>query len=360
MEFPGSHHHHHVSHHHNRRDDSDDEDERRSGNFYPPPGSAAFPPQPPAPYSHNEFGSGHHYPTPPQSEPFYEAPPPPPKPFREETQVFHVPPQPYGGSGYDNPTPNFPPPQTHHHESSYGGSGYDNPNPSFPPQPTHHHESSYGGSGYDNPTPNFPPQQTHHQESSYGGIGHNPPKNYPSQVTHVSHDPMGGATHHSSGPVPGLDLASKPSHKVYSKANPDFNLTIRDGKVLMARADPHDPYQSWFKDERYSTRVKDEEGSPCFALVNKATGQAMKHSVGASHPVQLIPYKPDMLDESVLWAQSKDMGEGFRTIRMVNNIRLNVDAFHGDKKSGGVRDGTTIVLWQWNKGDNQLWKIVRQ
>ncbi|CAN1233564.1 Ricin B-like lectin EULS3 [Linum perenne] len=305
MEFPGSHHHHHVSHHHNRRDDSDDEDERRS------------------------------------------APPPPPKPFREETQVFHVPPQPYGGSGYDNPTPNFPPPQTHHHESSYGGSGYDNPNPSFPPQPTHHHESSYGGSGYDNPTPNFPPQQTHHQ-------------NYPSQVTHVSHDPMGGATHHSSGPVPGLDLASKPSHKVYSKANPDFNLTIRDGKVLMARADPHDPYQSWFKDERYSTRVKDEEGSPCFALVNKATGQAMKHSVGASHPVQLIPYKPDMLDESVLWAQSKDMGEGFRTIRMVNNIRLNVDAFHGDKKSGGVRDGTTIVLWQWNKGDNQLWKIVRQ
>ncbi|CAN1233571.1 Ricin B-like lectin EULS3 [Linum perenne] len=227
MEFPGSHHHHHVSHHHNRRDDSDDEDERRSGNFYPPPGSAAFPPQPPAPYSHNEFGSGHHYPTPPQSEPFYEAPPPPPKPFREETQVFHVPPQPYGGSGYDNPTPNFPPPQTHHHESSYGGSGYDNPNPSFPPQPTHHHESSYG-----------------------------------------------------------LDLASKPSHKVYSKANPDFNLTIRDGKVLMARADPHDPYQSWFKDERYSTRVKDEEGSPCFALVNKATGQAMKHSVGASHPVR--------------------------------------------------------------------------
>ncbi|CAN1233569.1 Ricin B-like lectin EULS3 [Linum perenne] len=148
--------------------------------------------------------------------------------------------------------------------------------------------------------------------------------------------------------------------QVYSKANPDFNLTIRDGKVLMARADPHDPYQSWFKDERYSTRVKDEEGSPCFALVNKATGQAMKHSVGASHPVQLIPYKPDMLDESVLWAQSKDMGEGFRTIRMVNNIRLNVDAFHGDKKSGGVRDGTTIVLWQWNKGDNQLWKIVRQ
>lgn len=44
--------------------------------------------------------------------------------------------------------------------------------------------------------------------------------------------------------------------------------------------------QHWYKDEKYSTRVKDEEGFPCFALVNKATGQAIKHSIGASHPVR--------------------------------------------------------------------------
>lgn len=44
------------------------------------------------------------------------------------------------------------------------------------------------------------------------------------------------------------------------------------------------------KDEKYSTKVKDEQGFPCFALVNKATGQAMKHSVGASHPVCLSTY----------------------------------------------------------------------
>lgn len=73
--------------------------------------------------------------------------------------------------------------------------------------------------------------------------------------------------------------------------------------------------------------------------------------------VQLIPYHADVLDESILWTQGKDLGDGFRTVRMVNNIRLNVDAFHGDKKSGGVHDGTTIVLWEWNKGDNQRWKI---
>lgn len=74
--------------------------------------------------------------------------------------------------------------------------------------------------------------------------------------------------------------------------------------------------------------------------------------------VQLIPYNADVLDESILWTQGKDLGDGFRTVRMVNNIRLNVDAFHGDKKSGGVHDGTTIVLWEWNKGDNQRWKII--
>lgn len=42
---------------------------------------------------------------------------------------------------------------------------------------------------------------------------------------------------------------------------------------------------------------------------------------------------------------------------MVNNIYLNLDAFHGDKDHGGVRDGTLIVLWEWCKGHNQSWKI---
>lgn len=74
--------------------------------------------------------------------------------------------------------------------------------------------------------------------------------------------------------------------------------------------------------------------------------------------VQLCPYDPDVLDESVLWTESRDIGDGFRALRMVNNIRLNFDAFHGDKNHGGVHDGTILVLWEWKKGDNQRWKIV--
>lgn len=81
--------------------------------------------------------------------------------------------------------------------------------------------------------------------------------------------------------------------------------------------------------------------------------------IGYCQQVQLTPYNPAVLDESVLWTESRDLGDTFRAIRMVTNIRLNVDAFNGDANHGGVRDGTPIVLWEWKKGDNQRWKIVR-
>lgn len=128
--------------------------------------------------------------------------------------------------------------------------------------------------------------------------------------------------------------------------------------MILAPSNPSDPHQHWIKDEKFSTRVKDEQGFPSFALVNKATGQAIKHSIGATYPVQLTEYNPNRLDESVLWTESKDLGDGYRTVRMVNNIRLNVDAFNGDKNHGGVHDGTKIVLWEWKKGDNQRWNMV--
>ncbi|KAK9156512.1 hypothetical protein Scep_003086 [Stephania cephalantha] len=150
--------------------------------------------------------------------------------------------------------------------------------------------------------------------------------------------------HHETTQDLGSYLEKKPTVRVYTKAETNYSLAIRDGK-------------QWIKDEKYSTRVKDEEGFPSFALVNKGTAQAMKHSIGATHPVQLIPYNPDTLDESILWAESRDLGDGYRTIRMVNNIRLNLDAFNGDKEHGGVHEGTYLVLWEWAKGANQRWKI---
>ncbi|XP_076915927.1 ricin B-like lectin R40G3 [Bidens hawaiensis] len=148
---------------------------------------------------------------------------------------------------------------------------------------------------------------------------------------------------------------NKPTVRFYCKAKTDYSLTIRDGKVVLAPTNASDHHQHWIKDEKYSTKVKDEEGFPSFALVNKATGQAIKHSAAAEQPVELVEYNPDKLDESVLWSQSKDLGDGFHAVRQVNKIKLNVDAFNGDKDHGGVHDGTKIYLWGWTKGDNQRW-----
>lgn len=259
--------------------------------------------------------------------------------------------------------PHYPPPPPM--EDDYGRTSY--PPPSM--------EDSYGRT-------NYPPPR---MEENYGGSYNRTPPYYEgppppqppsySSVEHVSHESESESVHrqhdhhrfqphvpsffhHETSPHP--ELIDKPSFRVYTKADPNYSLTIRDGKVVLASSDPSDPFQHWYKDEKYSTKVKDEEGFPSFALVNKAAGLAMKHSVGASHPVQLTPYDPDVLDASVLWTESRDVSDGYRAVRMVNNIRLNLDAWNADKEHGGVRDGTIVALWEWWKGDNrnQQWKIV--
>ncbi|KAL4591761.1 hypothetical protein LXL04_004732 [Taraxacum kok-saghyz] len=148
---------------------------------------------------------------------------------------------------------------------------------------------------------------------------------------------------------------NKPTVRFYTKANIDFSLTIRDGTVVLASTNPSDLHQHWIIDEKFSTMVKDEEGFPSFALVNKATGQALKHPTGATKPVQLTEFNPDWIDESVLWTRSGNLGDGFYAVRMVNNIKLNLDASKGEV---GIHDGSEILVWEWTKGDNQRWTVA--
>ncbi|KAG9134880.1 hypothetical protein Leryth_001223 [Lithospermum erythrorhizon] len=204
------------------------------------------------------------------------------------------------------------------------------------PHPHHHH------------TPTPPPVVHHHHTPPPPPVHHH---HTPTPVVVVHHHET---THHHAHPL----VADRASVKVYCKARPEFALTIHDGHVVLAPSNPADLRQHWVKDEKYSNRVEDDEGFPSFSLINKKTGQALKHSIGATHPVQLIPYNPDHLDESILWTESRDLGDGYRAVRMVNNIRLNVDALNGDPQHGGVHDGTKIVLWEWKKGPNQRWNMT--
>ncbi|KAK1410951.1 hypothetical protein QVD17_37494 [Tagetes erecta] len=254
------------------------------------------------PYNHHHHHHHHH-----------NEPPPPPPPHTT------YPPPPHIAGGH------YPPPPPHHHQ------------PPYPPPP---HVELYPPP----PPPHTPaPASYHHQP---------PPPTPPQHIPHIS--PI--INHHNKQPPKYTD--NKPTVRVYCKAKTDYALTIRDGKVILAPSNSSDLHQHWIKDEKFSTRVKDEQGYPSFALVNKATGQAIKHSIGATYPVQLTEYNPDKLDESVLWTESKDLGDGYRAVRMVNNIRLNVDAFNGDKNHGGVHDGTKIVLWEWKKDSNQRWNMA--
>ncbi|KAI9120976.1 hypothetical protein K1719_008009 [Acacia pycnantha] len=143
--------------------------------------------------------------------------------------------------------------------------------------------------------------------------------------------------------------------RVFTKADPNYSVTIRDGKVILAPSDPADEYQHWYKNES-SSWAKDEFGSPAFSLVNKASGEALEHSIGDTHPVGLIPFNPDRHGVSVLWTQGENI-DGYRAMRMVNNVHLYWDAIQGIPECGGVVDVTIVGLWKWNGGDNQLWRI---
>ncbi|XP_031097433.1 ricin B-like lectin R40C1 [Ipomoea triloba] len=158
------------------------------------------------------------------------------------------------------------------------------------------------------------------------------------------------------------DRQGKPTYQVYCRADHKYALTIRDNNVILAPSDPSNPRQHWYKEHKFGTQVKDAIGLPSFALVNKATGEAIQHGVAGAQPVKVVKYEAndDGVDHSILWSEAciKDDNGEYKAIRMVNNIGMNMDAYGATKERGGVRDGTAIGLWEWNGGDNQRWKII--
>ncbi|XP_059070453.1 ricin B-like lectin EULS3 [Cryptomeria japonica] len=115
--------------------------------------------------------------------------------------------------------------------------------------------------------------------------------------------------------------------RVCSKANLDYALGIRDGREMLVYYNPSEPTQQWVKDESWRNHVRDTVGHPAFGFVNKATRQALRHAPAACQEVLLTKYEPGSYNESILWSESEDMGYGYRTIRMANDIGLNLHAF---------------------------------
>lgn len=142
-----------------------------------------------------------------------------------------------------------------------------------------------------------------------------------------------------------------------SEANPNYRLTSMADGVVLAYKNQQDSKQYWTKVD-YGNKFVDAEGQRSFLLVNKATGKALSHGQESGAAVTQEPYLPNGVDNSVLWSEGKDLGNGFHGIRVVTNIQLNLDADHGSKKHGGIKEGNRLVVHTWNKQDNQKWKIT--
>ncbi|KAL2629345.1 hypothetical protein R1flu_014031 [Riccia fluitans] len=124
---------------------------------------------------------------------------------------------------------------------------------------------------------------------------------------------------------------------VYCENNPNFRLAMRADGVVLAFKNPEDLNQQWIKID-VGDKFKDQEGSPGFILVNKGTGHALRHGSELGDAVVPQSYQSDSLDSALLWSQGRDEGKGYHAVRPVTNIHLNLDADHGDKKHGGVKE----------------------
>nr|GMD82881.1 ricin B-like lectin EULS3 [Ipomoea batatas] len=99
---------------------------------------------------------------------------------------------------------------------------------------------------------------------------------------------------------------------VYCRADHKYALTIRNNKVTLAPSNPFDPRQHWYKEHKLGTQVKDAIGLPSFALVNKATMEAIQHGGAGAQPVQLVKYEANDVKPLGLWRWREICREGGR------------------------------------------------
>jgi hypothetical protein len=74
--------------------------------------------------------------------------------------------------------------------------------------------------------------------------------------------------------------------------------------------------------------------------------------------VYLAGHNPDSVDVALLWTQSNDLGQGFHNIRTVSDVDTVLDAANAVPEVGGAHDGTPVIVFPWNDGSNQKWKML--
>ncbi|WVZ56773.1 hypothetical protein U9M48_007258 [Paspalum notatum var. saurae] len=168
----------------------------------------------------------------------------------------------------------------------------------------------------------------------------------------------------TAAPQPAAELPLQlpaPEHaravRVLCQSDPGLCITVRDGAAVLARVGKDDR-QRWIQSYRNAGYVTDDKGHRAFALVNWVTGKALRSRGVGDEPVGLVGHKPDSVEVALLWTQSEDLGKGFHGLRTVSDVDLVLDAAGGVPECAGAHDGTPIIVFPWNGGLNQKWKMV--
>ncbi|AQK42526.1 hydroxyproline-rich glycoprotein family protein [Zea mays] len=130
--------------------------------------------------------------------------------------------------------------------------------------------------------------------------------------------------------------------------------------------------QQWFKDYSRSSNLTDDNGRRTFALVNKATRQAIVNRKDTSmqsdlqyrrgdviKQVELAPYNyDDRVDISMLWTELAENGndDGFNIIAVLSDNSLMLCWQH-DGNNVSTGQGMVTVNYFSGQG-NRHWKIV--
>ncbi|CAL5093628.1 unnamed protein product [Urochloa decumbens] len=145
---------------------------------------------------------------------------------------------------------------------------------------------------------------------------------------------------------------------IFCKGDTNLNVTIRDNRIVLVRADPNVEMQQWIKDYGVGRNVlSDDEDQMAFVLVNKATGHVMVNKDAHVRTVQLGVYGLGPVRVSMFWTEEiKDHGDSYRRIRALRDITMTLDGLFGN-----VMEGTVVGIYRSNEpvGVNGLWKMKK-
>lgn len=137
--------------------------------------------------------------------------------------------------------------------------------------------------------------------------------------------------------------------RIFCKNGRHLSVSVKGDKVVLVNSNPYDQNQQWYKVD-ISSHINDNDGYPCFALINRATSQAIKHPA-PNRPVELVKNYSET-DKSIIWSE-RILDDGYKSVRVITNTNLTWDV-----NGGNIKEGSQVGIDNWNGAIIQRWIIT--